>query len=165
MENWGTQRLGSIPVVREESQLRSVYCILRRAITQTTAPKGQSSQPFMCDPFHPPALRPGSKASCHGLQDSPYFPLIAGSLGTWASHVALVVKNSPVRQETQIQIPGSGRSPGGGNGSPLRIAWRILWTEEPGRLMRSQFMGTQSWTWLSVHAHACPRGVRDSTNP
>ena len=38
-------------------------------------------------------------------------------------------------------IPGSGRSPGGGNGSPLQIlAWRIPWTEEPGRL---QSMGSQ----------------------
>ena len=32
-------------------------------------------------------------------------------------------------------IPGSGRSPGEGNGNPLSIlAWRIPWTEEPGRL-------------------------------
>ena len=32
-------------------------------------------------------------------------------------------------------IPGSGRSPGEGNGNPLSIlAWRIPWTEEPGGL-------------------------------
>ena len=32
-------------------------------------------------------------------------------------------------------IPGSGRSPGEGNGNPLQyFAWRIPWTEEPGRL-------------------------------
>ena len=30
-------------------------------------------------------------------------------------------------------IPASGRSPRGGNGNSL-IAWRILWTEEPGGL-------------------------------
>ena len=43
-------------------------------------------------------------------------------------------------------IPGSGRSPGEGNGNPLQywllsiLAWRIPWTEEPGRLqsMESQ---------------------------
>ena len=35
-------------------------------------------------------------------------------------------------------IPGSGRSPGEGNGSTL--AWRIPWTEEPGGL---QSMGSQ----------------------
>ena len=30
-------------------------------------------------------------------------------------------------------IPGSGRSPGDGNGNPLQfLAWRIPWTEEPG---------------------------------
>ena len=38
-------------------------------------------------------------------------------------------------------IPGSGRSPGEGNGNPLQyIAWRIPWTEEPGGL---QSMGSQ----------------------
>ena len=32
-------------------------------------------------------------------------------------------------------IPESGRSPGGGNGNPLQdSAWKIPWTEEPGRL-------------------------------
>ena len=38
-------------------------------------------------------------------------------------------------------IPGSGRSPGEGNGNPSNtLAWRIPWTEEPGRL---QSMGSQ----------------------
>ena len=33
-----------------------------------------------------------------------------------------------------VLTPGSGRCPGEGNGNPLRIlAWRIPWTEEPGR--------------------------------
>ena len=32
-------------------------------------------------------------------------------------------------------IPGSGRSPGEGNGNPLQCScWEIPWTEEPGRL-------------------------------
>ena len=39
-------------------------------------------------------------------------------------------------------IPGLGRSPGGGNGNPHSsiLAWKIPWTEEPGRL---QSMGLQ----------------------
>ena len=38
-------------------------------------------------------------------------------------------------------IPGSGRSPREGNGNPTSIlAWRNLWTEEPGGL---QYMGSQ----------------------
>ena len=38
-------------------------------------------------------------------------------------------------------IPGSGRSPGEGNGNPFQYsAWNIPWTEEPGRL---QSMGSQ----------------------
>ena len=39
-------------------------------------------------------------------------------------------------------IPGSVRSPGGGNGNPHPsiLAWRIPWTEQPGGL---QSMGVQ----------------------
>ena len=36
--------------------------------------------------------------------------------------------------------PGSGRSPGGGNGNPLQYSWEIPWTEAPGGL---QSMGSQ----------------------
>ena len=39
-------------------------------------------------------------------------------------------------------IPGSGRSPGGGNGNPLQYSClKSSWTEEPGGL---QSMGSQS---------------------
>ena len=31
-------------------------------------------------------------------------------------------------------IPGSGRSPGGGNGTPLQYSCLETWTEEPGGL-------------------------------
>ena len=61
---------------------------------------------------------------------------------------ALVVKN-PLANAGDIRdegsIPGSGRSPGEGNGNPLLIlAWRIPWTEEPCGL---QSLGSQkSWT-------------------
>ena len=35
-----------------------------------------------------------------------------------------------------VSIPGLGRCPGGGHGNPLQyLAWRIPWTEEPGRLL------------------------------
>ena len=56
----------------------------------------------------------------------------------------LVVKNPPANagdiRDTGL-IPGSGRSPGGGHNNPLQyFAWRIPWTEEPGRL---QSIGSQ----------------------
>ena len=39
-------------------------------------------------------------------------------------------------------IPGSGRSPGEGNGYPLQYScWRIPWTEEPGRLQSIEWQG------------------------
>ena len=52
-------------------------------------------------------------------------------------------------------IPGSGRSPGGGHSHPLQfLAWRIPWTEEPGRL---QSLGLQrvghDWKDLA-HTHS-----------
>ena len=61
-----------------------------------------------------------------------------------ASQVELLVKNPPSNAgdvRDAGSIPGSGRSPGEGNGNPLQyLAWRIPWTEEPGRL---QSMGLQ----------------------
>ena len=47
-------------------------------------------------------------------------------------------------------IPGSGRSPGEGNGYPL--AWSIPWTEEPGGL---QSMGSQRVRHDRATKHAC----------
>ena len=52
-----------------------------------------------------------------------------------------VVKNQPANAGDVGSIPGSGRSPGEGNGNPLQYScWEILWTEEPGGL---QSMGSQ----------------------
>ena len=54
-----------------------------------------------------------------------------------ASQVVLVVKNSPANAgdaRDAGSIPGSGRSPGEGNGNPLQYSWTIPWTEEPGGL-------------------------------
>ena len=55
-----------------------------------------------------------------------------------------VVKNLPVNARDTGDaglIPGSGRSPGGGNGNHSSIlAWRIPWMEEPDWL---QSMGLQ----------------------
>jgi len=46
-----------------------------------------------------------------------------------------MVKNLPANAgdiNDSDSIPGSGRSPGEGDGYPLHIfAWRIPWTEEP----------------------------------
>ena len=52
--------------------------------------------------------------------------------------MALAVKNPPASAggvRDAGSIPGSGGSPGKGNGNPLHIlTWKIPWTEEPGRL-------------------------------
>ena len=51
-----------------------------------------------------------------------------------------MVKNPPANAGDAGSIPGSGRSPGGGNGKHSNIlAWKIPWTES-GRL---QSMGLQ----------------------
>ena len=61
-----------------------------------------------------------------------------------ASQVERLVDNPPPNAgdvRDAGSIPGSGRSPGEGNGNPLQyLAWRIPWTEEPGGL---QSMGLQ----------------------
>ena len=55
-------------------------------------------------------------------------------------------------------IPALGRSPGEGNGNPLRIlAWRIPWTEKPGGLQStgSQTVGHDWATSLSLSFFRC----------
>ena len=53
--------------------------------------------------------------------------------------VAQVVKNLPAMQETQAQSPGSGRSLGGGHGSPFQYSC----LEKPHR--QSSLVGYSSW--------------------
>ena len=75
-----------------------------------------------------------------------------------ASQVALVVKNPPANAgdiRDQTSIPGSGRSPGEGNGNPLQYSC----LENP--MAQSSLVATvhgleRSWTWLkhlSMHTH------------
>ena len=47
-----------------------------------------------------------------------------------------MVKNLPADAGDAGSIPGLGGSLGEGNGNPFQysFAWRIPWTEEPGRL-------------------------------
>ena len=63
---------------------------------------------------------------------------------TGASQVALVVKNLPARAgdlRDAGSVPGWGRFPGEGMATHSSVlAWRIPWTEEPGRL---QSIGSQ----------------------
>ena len=63
----------------------------------------------------------------------------------WASQMVLVVKNLPANAgdvRDTGSIPGLRRSPGGGHGNPTPVilAWRSPWTEEPGRM---QSMGSK----------------------
>ena len=70
--------------------------------------------------------------SCFGAQ----------ALGKWTSVVAQEGfpggsegEESACNTGDPGSIPGSGRSPGEGNGKALSIlAWKIPWTEEPGGL-------------------------------
>ena len=53
---------------------------------------------------------------------------------SWAFLVAQLVNNPPAIDGDLGLIPGLGRSPGEGNGYSSILAWRIPWTEVPGRL-------------------------------
>ena len=48
-------------------------------------------------------------------------------------------------------IPGLGRSTGGRHGNSLILAWRILWTEEPGGLQWGH--KELDMTEVTEHAH------------
>ena len=102
------------------------------------------------DGSHPPREPPWKKVPfpfqepLTGAQISLQVYPGSGDLGGFPGSSA--VKNLPARQETgdarslDRWIAGSGRSPGGGHGNPLRCPWRIPWTEEPGVL---QSIGSQ----------------------
>ena len=68
-------------------------------------------------------------------------------LSLFLSLVAQMVKNPPAMRETQLQSLGWEDPLEKGTATHASIlAWRILWTEEPGR---PQSMGSQSRTRLS----------------
>ena len=80
--------------------------------------------------------------------------------------MALVVKNPPASVGDigdTGSIPGSGRSPGGGNSSPLQYSC----LENPlGRgAWRVQSVGSQSRTRLSTLAHMRSEGENDPATP
>ena len=59
----------------------------------------------------------------------------------WASLVTQIVKNPPAMQETQVQSLGQKDSLEKEMATrPSVLAWRILWTAEPGGV---QSMGSQ----------------------
>ena len=72
----------------------------------------------------------------------------------WGFPNGSVVKNTLTNAGDTGSIPGSGRSPGEGNGTwSSTPAWKILWTEKSGGL---QSMGSQrvgQTEQLSIHAH------------
>ena len=61
--------------------------------------------------------------------------LVTSALTNWASLVVQLVKNSPAVQKTWVRSLGlaSPLEEGMGTHSGI-LAWRIPWTEEPGRL-------------------------------
>ena len=92
-------------------------------------------------------------------RDQTQVSLIAGRCFTsWATREAPVIKNPPPNagdaRDTGL-IPGSGRSPGEGNGNPLPYSCR----ENPmdrGAWWTMVHRVAKSWTllkWLSAHAH------------
>ena len=107
------------------------------------------------------------RQACGKYNLSPPLPLFAGSLtpqppprcayaSGWNKLQNLSNMPTPFpllhRDYTHLQcrdlgsIPGSGRSPGEGNGSPYStLAWKIPWKEKPGRL--------QSMGWQRVGHH------------
>ena len=76
------------------------------------------------------------------------------SLNTGGFPGGSVVKNLPVNEGDAGDpglIPGLGRPPGEGNGTPLSIpVWKIPWTEESGGL---QAVGSQSQMGMRNWAH------------
>ena len=76
------------------------------------------------------------------------------------------------RHKRRGSVPGSGRSPGAGNGTQSSVlAWEVPWTEEPGGLQstglqRAGHDWAQMHTWpssLFPASHICSSAATDST--
>ena len=71
----------------------------------------------------------------------------------WAFQMAQWVKNLPAMQETLLQFLGW-KDPleGGMAAHPSILAWRIPWTEEPGRLQSISYRIIYDWgNWACSH--------------
>ena len=97
-------------------------------------------------------------AEWHGLEPLWFMTLFCPKWTSQnrTSQVAQVVKTPPANAgDTRDKglIPGSGRSPGGGNGTPSSIlVWRMPWTEEPGRLQSMQLQRVRHIWVTNTHA-------------
>ena len=83
--------------------------------------------------------------------------LKCSAASTWASQVALVVKNSPAKVGDVGLIRVSGRSPGGGHGNPFQYSHLENPTEREAWQVTAHRV-TKSWTrltQLSTH-HTLP---------
>ena len=85
-----------------------------------------------------------------------YIHTLTSWLPRWLSHN---MSTFQLRRHRRLSsVPGMRRSSGGVNGNPLQyLAWRIPWTEEPGR---PHFIGSQrvrysvsNWACTHTHAH------------
>jgi len=70
-------------------------------------------------------------------------------MGSWASQVALVVKNPPANAGDEGSVPGLGRSPGEGNGYPLQYSCLENSTDRES-WQTTVHAVTKSWTQLSA---------------
>ena len=99
----------------------------------------------------PPA--PSQAGACYLFpkQSIPLFSICKWSVG--ATQVALVVKNLPANARAAGSVPGSGRSPGGGNGNPLQY-FCLGNSMDRGAWQATVHRVTKSRTWLSTGACA-----------
>ena len=115
-----------------------VGCSLPTATAITRRPGTRAATAPGRGPSTAPAASHPARLTVRCSQESA--PTVDGvSLVFWGFLGGSVVKSLPAYPGDIGSIPGSERSPGGGNGSRI-LAWEILWTEEPGGL---QFMGLQ----------------------
>ena len=83
---------------------------------------------------------------------------IQSNVYIWAFQVALLVKNPPAdagRDPRDLgSIPGSGRSPEGGNGNPLQYSC-LENSMDRGAWQATVYEVAMSWTQLNTHIQLC----------
>ena len=90
---------------------------------------------------------------------------------------ASVEKNLPASAGDADSIPGSGRSPGGGNGSPVqysclenpmdRGAWgaTVLWSQRVRHILATEYTHAHAWTCTHTHTHVYMQKNKMRANP
>ena len=123
----------------------------------TDQKESHNACPFQASLPGPPLLQTPFIPNAHGRMSGYILP------GSFPGDS--VVKNLPANPGDSSLIPGLGRSPEKETAAhSSTLAWRIPWTEEPGRLLSMGSQKNQTWLSACTHTHTHTHGHREQSS-